>query len=191
MDIVDRILRSRFTTIGYNSIAESNMRKLIGFIPNRIDFGVDNIIDSKDIENFFSSKSYKRDYNISCILDDEILQTIIINMSNVIFDDSSDFIKKAAQIRGFVGLLNSIVYSLNNSDSLIKYNLVFISSIYVSNKVFHLKGGDSLIYSSELVIFLEDDLIKIEKDRYYNTYSDNITSVLREISINKIINENI
>jgi hypothetical protein len=188
MNIIDRILKSKYTTIAHNSQSEYQTIKLINLIPNRIEFGVNYVINEKTILDFFYSNSYIRDYKISSILNEELPSNIIVNLSNIIKENEDSLTLN----RSLVKNLQSIVYSLNNSESLAKHNLIFVSTSYTSLDKLHIKGGNILTYSSELVIFLIDDNIIIEKDRdqYQNEKkSYNLNSEIREISINKILNK--
>jgi hypothetical protein len=177
---------------------------------------MDEFVDSEYIKEFFSSTSYNRNHKLSYLLDEKE-QFVIINFSNIGFGD--DTLKKdfdamylsiVPSISNFVSYLQSTIYTLNNTDSSIKYSLILLSNTYKSTRntrnfnqrvgthgktttiqqTHSIKGGMSLIYQSELYLRLNDGYIIIEKDRYHNTYSTNLTSELRQISINHILNEN-
>ena len=72
----------------------------------------------------------------------------------------------------------------------VNYSLIIISPTYKTQQQ-SIKGGMSLIENSELYLRLNDGYLIVEKDRYYNLLeSTNLTSELRKISINHILNEN-
>ena len=164
MDILKRILQSKHTTIGYDSKSELSLIKLINLIPNRIQFGMDEIVKVDEIEDFFNSVSYNRNHKLSYLLDGEKEQFIIINFLNIDFDDI-DPLKKSKSISNLVRYLQSTIYTLNNTDSSVNYSLIIISPTYKTQQQ-SIKGGMSLIENSELYLRLNDDYLIVEKDRY-------------------------
>jgi hypothetical protein len=192
MDILNRILQSRFTTIGYDSKSELSLIKLLNLIPNRIQFGIDEIIKVDEIEEFFNSVSYNRNHKLSYLLDDEKEQFIVINFSSIDFDNKYP-LNKSKSISDLVRYLQSTIYTLNNTDSSVNYSLILLAHTYVNNvnQNLSIAGGESLIFNSELYLRLTDGNLIIEKDRYSNLVgSTNLTSELRKLSINHILNEN-
>jgi hypothetical protein len=190
MDVLKRILHSKSTTIGYDSKSEISLIKLLNLIPNRIQFGIDEIIKVDEIEEFFNSVSYNRNHKLSYLLDDEKEQFIVINFSSI------DFVEpkyKSKSISDLVRYLHSTIYTLNNTDSSVNYSLILLAHTYVNNvnQNLSIAGGESLIFNSELYLRLTDGNLIIEKDRYSNLVgSTNLTSELRKLSINHILNEN-
>lgn len=187
MDVLKRILQSNYTVIGYDSNNENKVRKLINLIPNRTEFGLDEPIYSEELDEFFNSKSHFRDFKLNSILNNELNQYIIIDVSSVYFYNDIDSIGKLQYFRS----LQSLVYSLNDSDSNLNYHLILLSKIFYAGGIQPLiKGGQGLIYTSEVALYLIDDDLKIIKDRYNEPTSMNLTQELRQISLKKILNEN-
>lgn len=198
MNIIQKILKSNTTTIGYDSFNEKNVKKIINFIPNVTSFEE---TESDDILEHFNSISYKRNYNLDSILNDgdKSVHYIVINLSSLIFK-TDDLILRSKLILDFSQSLKTTLYNLSHNESSTQFKVIFLIQLNRifnnSNNNFSLSSNSfsnntKITYLSDLVIRLSANKLYIDKDRDsiervigYDTKNE-----LREISINQILND--
>lgn len=185
-EIIDKILDSRISVIAYSPSHESHAMSIINMIPNRIDIGVNDVISSSDIQNFFNTLSYKRDYEINYLLGNNV-QYIVVNIPNILFDDDDQsdkvYMKKSV-------FYKTMVYRMNNTESDLNYRLIYLTNTYnspLSN--FNIIGGTSIIYSSDFVISIRENILKVIKDRNGVNKEYDIRKEFRDYNIIQLFNE--
>jgi hypothetical protein len=188
MNILQRILNSNTTLIGYDTQNETSVEKILGFLPSVTLF--ENTSDKEVLEHF-NSLSHFRDYKLDSLLGEPV-NFVIVDLSTISFE--SEIISKSKMYKKFIQELQSLLYTLSNSDSIIKFKLILLSKLYVSMiqlqpSLIHF-GTEETLYISDLVLKFSGDMVIIEKDRIStDTYVNNIKQELREISINSIFDE--
>jgi hypothetical protein len=197
MSILERILDANTTLIGFDSENEINVNKIVSFIPNIIAFTqtdeevyTGGVINATEILEYFNSLAHSRDYKLSSLLNNQDIQYVVVDISNLTFDDGYNNTK-------FIAELQSKLYNLSNDESLVKFKLILLSSLYLAppqpmiTPQLTFRGGQSSTYLSDLVIQLSGGKIKIIKDR---RNVDNITidirEELRDLSLKQLFNEN-
>jgi hypothetical protein len=183
--LINKILYGS-SLIAYSSKNEIQAFKILEKIPNRIDIGINYIVHYSDIENFFDTLAYKRDYKINYLLGNKD-QYIVINVPNIQFNNYDDHLVKTK----FLKTIHSKVYQMNNSDSDIKNHLIYLTHTYNTfDGKFAIKGGTQLIYMMDLVITIDNDVLRVVKDRNGVESTYDIKSELREIDLKNILDEN-
>ena len=198
MSILERILDANTALIGFDSENEINVNKIVSFIPNIIVFtqtdeGVytGGVINASEILDHFTSLAHSRDYKLSSLLNNQDIQYVVVDISNLTFDDGYNGYNK------FIHELQSKLYNLSNDESLVTLKLILLSSLYLApsqpmiTPQLTFRGGQSSVYLSDFVIQLSGGKIKIIKDR---RNVDNITidirEELRDLSLKQLFNEN-
>lgn len=190
-EIIDKILESRISVISYSTSHESHAVSIINMIPNRIDIGINNPISSSEIKNFFNTLSYKRDYKINYLLGNNV-QYIVVNIPNILFDDDDQSDKVYIKKSGFYKSIETMVYQMNNTESNLNYRLIYLTNTYNSlsnNNNFNIIGGLSIIYSSNFVISIRENILKVIKDRNGVNKEYDIRKEFRDYNINQLFNE--
>jgi len=198
MNILDRILESNTTLIGYDAQNDLTVDKIVNFLPSVTVFGRVLSINSNKILEHFNSISHSRDYKLESLLNDKKCNYVIINIGNVYFEEEYDgdniALKKSMYIKKFISEIQSRLYTLSDPNA-IEFKLILLSQLYVTMlpnvaPTIHYKGGTSPVYQSELVIKLLGDKLSIEKDRISSDYNEcSIRQELRDISIKSLFNE--
>ncbi len=186
MYIIDRILESNTTLIGYDTQNEINIERIINLLPSVILFD-SNSVD--EILEYFNSKSYHRDHKLSSLMDEN--QYVVINLSNITIVDSGTL--RSVIIKSFVRQIQSRIYVLNNTDSNVRYKIIFISQTYTSmvpsgSSVTFRNYSTESLYISDLAIRLSGDKLIIEKNRVGREETYNTKEEMREYLIDKIFN---
>lgn len=184
-ELISKILYGS-SLIAYSSKNEIQAFKILERIPNRIDIGINDIVHYSDLENFFDTLVYKRDYKINYLLGNKD-QYIVINVPNIQFNNDDDHLVKTK----FLNAIHSKVYQMNNSDSDIKHHLIYLTHTYNTfDSKIAIKGGTQLIYMMDLVITIDNDVLRVVKDRNGVESTYDIKSELREIDLKNILDEN-
>jgi hypothetical protein len=198
MNLLEKILNSNTTLIGYDTQNEISVEKLLRFLPSVTFFEE---IEATEVLEHFNSLSHFRDYKLDSLLNGHSVNYIIVDLSTIKFNEGDEIgdkyqetFSKAKSIANFVRELQSRIYTLSNTESLVKFKLILLSNIYVSmtpmNIQVEFKGGMTLVYVADLVVKFLGDSISIEKDRYDSDYlSRNTKQEFREISIKLLFDE--
>lgn len=158
------ISKSKITTIGYNHKTEHQKDLILNGLKS---YNISEIYD-KD----FNTKQLFRDLKLDKILNGNDYSNFIhldINDINPINKDqkSSYFLYKSLYIKEF---LRNLRHKIDN------FNFILTTETYnsfdQSTKGSSLRGGSSVIYSADLVFYLDTDKIKIIKNRYYHNNID-------------------
>lgn len=198
MNILDRILLTNTTLIGYDTQNEISVQKLLRFLPSVTLF---ESTEASEILQHFSSLAHFRDYKLDSLLNDDSINYIVVDLSTIYFNEEKETgvkyqetFSKAKYISKFVKELQSLLFTLSNTESLIKFKLILLTGIYATmtpmNAQVEFRGGMTLMYVADLVIKFLGDTVSIEKDRITdNRYINNTKQELREISIKSLFDE--
>lgn len=91
-ELISKILYGS-SLIAYSSKNEIQAFKILEKIPNRIDIGINDIVHYSDLDNFFDTLVYKRDYKINYLFGNKD-QYIVINVPNIEFNNYDDHLVK-------------------------------------------------------------------------------------------------
>lgn len=194
MNILDRILNSNTTLIGHDTQNGIIVEKLLEFLPSVTLF---KSVEVSEIFQHFNSLSHFRDYKLDSLLNDKRVNFVIVDLSTLRFESEgqdSNF-NKAKHFRQFIRELQSLLFTLSNTDSVVKFKLILLSTLYASMTqrqppTIHFGGSDVAIYISDLVLKFLGESIYIEKDRiiddekFFNTKQE-----LRKLKIDKLFDE--
>lgn len=202
MNILQRILNSNTTLIGYDTQNETSVKKLLEFLPSVTLFEE---VEATQVFEHFTSLSHFRDYKLDSLLNGKPVNFVIIDLSTISFGSEKMNIKEvfneATHLRKFIKELQSLFYTLSNSDSSVKFKLILLSKLYVTMRQLqppsiHFGGSDTALHISDLVLKFSGDMVTIEKDRIStDTYVSshlvisNIKKELREITIDSLFDE--
>jgi hypothetical protein len=197
-------LISNTTLIGFDSQNEISVQKLLRFLPSVTLF---ESTEASEILQHFNSLSHFRDYKLNSLLNDDSINYIVVDLSTLYFNEEretgdkyQETFSKAKYISKFVKELQSLLFTLSNTESLVKFKLILLTGIYVTMTPMNVqghtlrcaefRGGMTLMYVADLVIKFLGDTVSIEKDRLTdNRYINNTKQELREISIKSLFDE--
>ena len=210
-DILNRILKSNTTLIGYDIVNEINVNRLVNLVPNLISFtgtgrGMHTgaTVNAFEILAYFGSVSHKRDYRLSTLLDEQETQYVVVDLSNLIFIDDlampgTGKTTLKSYLKTFVSELSSMLYNLSTDESPVKFKLILLSLTYSTpvqlpsgnNIKISFRGGESPMYMSDLVIQISDDTLSVIKDRISpsNVHVTDFKERFRDLTIKQIFNE--
>jgi hypothetical protein len=195
MNILDRILLTNTTLIGYDTQNEISVQKLLRFLPSVTFF---ENVESNEVLEHFNSISHFRDYKLNSILDDKSVNFVVVDLATLTFEaermDSIEPFNKAKYLRQFILQLQSLFSTLSNTDSPVQFKLILLSRLYISmvqlqSPTIHFGGSDTALYVSDLVLKFTGENLSVEKDRSRNTCITNTKQELREISIKSLFDE--
>lgn len=194
MDILQRILNSNTTLIGFDTQNENSVDKILQFIPSVTYFKE---VEANKVFEHFESISHHRDYKLESLLNDKSVNFVIVDISSISFsfEEGEGILNRSINMKKFIQGLQSLLYTLSNSDSSVKFKLILLSKLYASfgtlqPPTIHFLGGNVGLHASDLVLKFMGDTISIEKDRLTdNRYINNTKKELREISINSLFDE--
>jgi len=199
MNILQRILNSNTTLIGYDTQNETSVEKLLGFLPSVTLF--ENTSDKEVLEHF-NSLSHFRDYKLDSLLNDNSVNYIVVDLYSIYFNEGNEIGDNFRERRDqetsskvkFIKELQSRVYTLSNNESLVNFKLILLTNIYVTMSPMSVqvefRGGMNLMYVADLVFKFLGDTVSIEKDRCDSDYSSRIIKQeLREIKIASLFDE--
>ena len=198
MNLLEKIQKSNTTLIGYDAQNEISVEKLLRFLPSVTLF---ENVESIEILEHFNSLAHFRDYKLDSLLNDNSVNYIVVDLSSIYFNEGNEIgdkyqetFSKAKYISKFVKELQSLLFTLSNTESLVKFKLILLTGIYVTmtpmNVQVEFRGGMTLMYVADLAIKFLGDTVSIEKDRLTdNRYINNTKQELREISIKSLFDE--
>lgn len=180
MNVLDRIFISDTTLIGYDTRNEISVKKLLRFIPSVTLF---ESTDASKIIQQFKSLSNFRDCKLNSLLNDNLTNFIVVDLSTVSFKED-DFSKA----KDFVRELQNLLF---NTESLVKFKLILLTGIYVTMTPMNIQRYEvSLNYVADLVIKFLGDTVLIEKDGITgNRYINNTKQELRNLSFKSLLDE--
>lgn len=198
MNLLEKIQSSSTTLIGYDTQNEISVEKLLRFLPSVSLF---ENVEANEVLEHFNSLAHFRDYKLNSLLNDNSINYIVVDLSTLYFNEEKETgykyqetFSKAKYISKFVKGLQSLLFTLSNTESLVKFKLILLTNLYVTmtpmNVQVEFKSGMTLMYVTDLVIKFLGDTVSIEKDRLTNnSYINNTKQELREISIKSLFDE--
>ena len=84
MNILDRILLTNTTLIGYDTQNEISVQKLLRFLPSVTLF---ESAEASEILQHFSSLAHFRDYKLNSLLNDNSINFIVVDLSTLYFNE--------------------------------------------------------------------------------------------------------
>jgi len=164
LDYIRRLMDlSNITTIGYSKVGELVKDDLLSNINTyKVEIDEMNLIN-KSLNSFL--KIHKRDKLISNILSDSILDEkvyYVLDINDLFYSSTQSnksHLTNSSNIR-------NLFESLNRCDDMY-VGFILISETYsnIFNNEINIKGGSTLLYSSSLVLTINED-ISIIKNRY-------------------------
>lgn len=157
-DLFKWISNSKITTIGYDHKTENEKDLILNGLKS---YNISEIYD-KD----FNTKQLFRDFKLDKILNGNDYSNFIhLDINDINVNSHKNLIyDKTVYIKEF---LRHLRHKIDN------FNFIFTTEIYNSfDQTISLKGGSSVIYSADLVFYLDTDKIKITKNRYYHNNID-------------------
>lgn len=170
-DLLDLVNKSDFTLIGYTFRDE---RIKDEFISNF------SFIEIDEINSSFSFKSFLRDLKLKSILETgesvKNPEYIILDINNIRIEEKDSLGGRQKVIRRIIEKIREDVYRDYASEFPAKpqYKVIFTCSLYNSgtnsnnNEISNFSGGSGAIYTSDLVLSIKYNKIKVLKNRFGN-----------------------
>lgn len=170
-DLLDLVNKSDFTLIGYTFRDE---RIKDEFISNF------SFIEIDEINSSFSFKSFLRDLKLKSILETGLSvknpEYVLLDINNIRIEEKDSLGGRQKVIRKIIEKIREDVYRDYTSEFPPKpqYKVIFTCSLYNSgtnsnnNEISNFSGGNGPIYSSDLVLSIKDNKIKVLKNRFGN-----------------------
>lgn len=174
-DLLDLVKESDFTLIGYTFRDE---RIKDEFISNF------SFIEIDEINSSFSFKSFLRDLKLKSILETgesvKNPEYILLDLSNIRIEEKDSLGGRQKVIRKIIEKIREDVYRDYSSEFPAKpqYKVIFTCSLYNSgtnsndNEISNFSGGSEPIFTSDLVLSIKDNKIKVLKNRFGNNGDD-------------------
>lgn len=161
--LFDLLKRSDFSLLGYRFKQERLKDEIISKLPHRV---------VPEIDSSFSFKSFLRDLKIESILETgESVKNpdyIVLDLNNIVF--TNDVLgSRQIQIGRIINKIREDMYSGPEKPT---YKLLMLTSLYSSGKnvdnssITNFSGGSQPIYMSDLAIVMQDESMKIIKNRF-------------------------
>ena len=170
-DLLDLVKKSDFTLIGY-TFKEERLKD--EFISNF------SFIEIDEISSSFSFKSFLRDLKLKSILENgesvKNPEYILLDISNIRIEEKDSLGGRQKVIRKIIEKIREDVYRDYSSEFPAKpqYKVIFTCSLYNSgtnsndNEISNFSGGSVSIFTSDLVLSIKDNKIKVLKNRFGN-----------------------
>ena len=161
--LFDLLKRSDFSLLGYRFKQERLKDEIISKLPHRV---------VPEIDSSFSFKSFLRDLKIESILETgESVKNpdyIVLDLNNIVF--TNDVLgSRQIQIGRIINKIREDMYSGPEKPT---YKLLMLTPLYSSGKnvdnssITNFSGGSQPIYMSDLAIVMQDESMKIIKNRF-------------------------
>jgi len=166
------IQKSDISLLGYRFKQERLKDEIISKLPHMV---------VPEIESSFSFKSFLRDLKLKSILETgETVKNpeyIVLDLNNIIFK-SDDLFGRQRQIGNILNKIREDMYSecqkqYNVAKSDIPYKLLIITTLYSSGlknvddaNITNFSGGSKPIYISDVAIVMQEESMKVIKNRF-------------------------
>ena len=157
-DLCNLIEESKFTLIGYTFRDERIKDELISNF---------NYVEINEIDSSFSFKSFLRNEKLNHILDDgKKFDYILLDLNNILptaYDPSKVF-NRVGFIRNVLEKLRERIWVEGEP----QYRIIVTSPVYRNVKEIatdNFTGGNQVIYMSELAMVINDEKVKVIKNR--------------------------
>jgi hypothetical protein len=162
--LFDLLKKSDFSLLGYRFKQERLKDEIISKLPHRV---------VPEIDSSFSFKSFLRDLRLESILETgesvNIPEYLILDLNEIRFK-SEDLGSRQNQIGRIINKIREDMYSGPEKPT---YKLLMLTSLYSSGlknvddvNITNFSGGSQPIYMSDLAIVMQDESMKIIKNRF-------------------------
>lgn len=156
------IQQSNVSLLGYRFKQERLKDEIISKLPHLV---------VPEINSSFSFKSYLRDLKLQSILEtgDTVNnpEYLVLDLNNIKFD-TKDLGSRQTQIKNIINKVREDMFH----PEIIHYKLLILTSLYSSGKNFdddsitNFSGGSRPIYMSDVAIVMQDESMKVIKNRF-------------------------
>lgn len=161
--LFDLLRKSDFSLLGYRFKQERLKDEIISKLPHRM---------VPEIDSSFSFKSFLRDLKLESILETgesvNNPEYLVLDLNNIVF--TNDVLgSRQIQIGRIINKIREDMYSGPETPT---YKLLMLTSLYSSGKnvddssITNFSGGSQPIYMSDLAIVMQDESMKIIKNRF-------------------------
>jgi len=161
--LFDLLKKSDFSLLGYRSKQERLKDEIISKLPHMV---------VPEIDSSFSFKSFLRDLKLQSILETgntvKNPEYIVLDLNNIRFKNSV-LGSRQIQIGDILNKIREDMYS----GSEIPYKLLILTSLYSSGlknvddaSITNFSGGSRPIYMSDVAIVMQDESMKVIKNRF-------------------------
>lgn len=180
------IQKSDISLLGYRFKQEKIKDELISKLP---------YIVVPEIDSSFSFKSFLRDLKIQSILENgesvKNPEYLVLDLNEIRFQ-SEHLGSRQNQIRNIIEKIREDMYSVSE----MPYKLLILTTLYSSgkniddNSITNFSGGGKPIYMSDVAIIMEEESMKVIKNRFDDNNIDISYNKLKDYNYGKIL-ENI
>ena len=160
--LFDLLRKSDFSLLGYRFKQERLKDEIISKLPHRV---------VPEIDSSFSFKSFLRDLKLKSILEtgDTVNnpEYLVLDLNEIRFQ-SEDLGSRQNQIRNIIEKIREDMYSVSE----MPYKLLILTTLYSSgkniddNSITNFSGGGKPIYMSDVAIIMEEESMKVIKNRF-------------------------
>lgn len=157
------IQKSNVSLLGYRFKQERLKDEIISKLPHLV---------VPEIDSSFSFKSFLRDLKLQSILEtgDAVKnpEYLVLDLNDIIRFKSDDLGSRQIQIGNILNKIREDMYSGPE----LPYKLLILTSLYSSgnniddNSITNFSGGSQPIYMSDVIIVMQDESMKIIKNRF-------------------------
>lgn len=170
-ELFDIIKQSDITLIGYNF---RNERTKDEFISNF------NYVEIEEMDSSFSFKSFFRDLKIKSVLENTSVKNpeyILLDINNIRYNNSDSLGGRQKIIKSTIEKMRDDMYDVLSTSYLLSqpnYKVILTCPLYRSgfnsegSDIKNFIGGSGPMFVSDLVITLDDNKIKVIKNRFGN-----------------------
>ena len=182
--LFDLLKQSDISLLGYTFKQEGLKDEIISKLPHVV---------IPEIDSSFSFKSFLRDLKIDSILETGYSvrnpEYIVLDLNDIRYKSSSVLVDKQYQIKRTVEKIREDMYSGTSS-----YKLLMLTSLYKSGTntdnfdITNFMSGSGPIYMSDLSLVMQENSIKVIKNRFGNDGDDILISFDKLKEYNYICN---
>jgi hypothetical protein len=161
--LFDLLKKSDFSLLGYRFKQERIKDEIISKLPHRV---------VPEIDSSFSFKSFLRNLKLQSILEtgDTVNnpEYIVLDLNNIVF--KNDVL--GSRQNQIANILNKIREDMYSGPERPTYKLLMLTSLYSSgmnvddSSITNFSGGSQPIYMSDVTIVMQDESMKIIKNRF-------------------------
>ena len=174
--LFDLLKQSNVSLLGYTFKQERLKDEIISKLPHVV---------IPEIDSSFSFKSFLRDLKIDSILKPDysvtIPEYIVLDLNDIRYKSSSVLVDKQYQIKRTIEKIREDMYSGTHS-----YKLLMLTPLYSSgnnvddDNITNFSGGSTPIYMSDLALVMQENSIKVIKNRIDDNNIDISYNKLKE-----------
>jgi hypothetical protein len=182
--LFDLLKQSDISLLGYTFKQERLKDEIISKLPHVV---------IPEIDSSFSFKSFLRDLKLKSILETgesvNNPEYIVLDLNDIRYKSSSVLVDKQYQIKRTIEKIREDMYSGTHS-----YKLLMLTPLYSSGKniddsdIMSFSGGSGPIYMSNLALVMQENSIKVIKNRFGENGDDILVSFDKLKEYNYICN---